>query len=98
MLIVAVEAAGFGVKRLGSAIYFLHDLAMVQLLWASVSPPAKMRTLKMTRDSSTLHESVENAPSLASSGLPWDQGPPLLHNPKVWSSKQKPITGSSLSF
>lgn len=83
VLIIVVRAVGFGVKRLGSAVYFLHDLAMLQLLWASISPPAKMRGPKMTRDSSTwpLHESVENNSSLASSGLPCGQEPPTPAQP-----------------
>lgn len=49
VLIIVVSAAEFGVKRLGSAIYFLHDLFMLQLLWVSVFPPVKMRELKVTR-------------------------------------------------
>ena len=48
-VLIIVSAAGFGVKRLGSAIYFLHDLFMSQLLWVSVFPPVKMRELKVTR-------------------------------------------------
>lgn len=101
MLIIIVRAVGFATKKLGSAVYFPYDLAMLQLFWASVSPPAKVRGLKMTRDSSTLplHESVETDPSLASSELPCGQGPSqVLHSPKVWSSKLRPVTGVSESF
>ena len=49
VLILVVRAAGYGVKRLGSTIDFLHNLALLQWLWASVPPSVKIRELKTTR-------------------------------------------------
>ena len=49
VLILVVWAAGYGVKRLGFTIDFLHNLALLQWILASVSPSVKMMELKMTR-------------------------------------------------